>query len=181
MRSTSAAAARAFTLIELLVVIAIIAILAGTLLPTLGRAGESGRTAACQSNLHQIGVALQLYTQENGNHMPTMYDMPLNGATNLPVINSMLASQLGSPAVLRCPSDLARLFEQTGSSYSWNSLVNGQDADSLQIFARRLPITKVPLVFDKEKFHALLGPKRAVNYLYADGHVKNLLIIPGTQ
>ena len=50
----------AFTLVELLVTISIIAVLAALLLPTLGRGQESGRVAACQSNLHQIGLALQV-------------------------------------------------------------------------------------------------------------------------
>jgi len=181
MRPNPAVAARAFTLIELLVTIAIIAILAAVLLPTLSRASESGRSAACKSNLHQIGVALQLYVEENKNRLPTVYDLATNSPTNLPVINLVLSNQLGSQAVLRCPSDRPGLFEQTGSSYAWNSLVNGQDADSLQIFTLRLPTTKAPLVFDKEGFHAALGAKRAVNYLYADGHIKNLLILPGSE
>ena len=176
------ASVQAFTLVELLVAMSVMAILVAMLMPALGRGKESGRVAACQGNLHQVGLALQLYVGDNNNIMPTLYDLPLtNAPTNLPAINVVLAGPLGSTRVLGCPSDNQQIFQQTGSSYAWNNLVNGQNAGQLRIMNLSLAMTKIPLVFDKQGFHALLGSKRAVNYLYADGHIKNLLIIAGTQ
>ena len=173
---------RGFTLIELLLVIAILAILAGILLPVISRTKEAARSAACLSNLHQIGIALQIYVSDNQNRLPVAFDRSTNSAaSNGPAINQVLAVQTaGVSNIFLCPSDRKQLFELTGSSYSWNSLLNGQDADRLQVFGMAFNPHQIPLVYDKEKFHFIHGDTRAVNYLYADQHIKNLLEMQGT-
>jgi prepilin-type N-terminal cleavage/methylation domain-containing protein/prepilin-type processing-associated H-X9-DG protein len=60
-----------FTLVELLVVIAVIAILAAILFPVFAVAREKARQAGCQSNLKQVGTAVQMYLQDYDGTYPT--------------------------------------------------------------------------------------------------------------
>ena len=58
----------AFTLIELLVVIAIIALLMAILMPALQRVKKQVKEVVCQTQLKQLGLALEMYADDNEGH-----------------------------------------------------------------------------------------------------------------
>ena len=57
-------------MIETLVVIAIIGMLTALLLPALSLAKGYAKSVSCKNHLHQMGIALQLYVNENRNRYP---------------------------------------------------------------------------------------------------------------
>jgi prepilin-type processing-associated H-X9-DG protein len=107
------------------------------------------------------------------------YDTNTSPAMNFSTIEKVLSNYLGAPNILKCPSDDQHCFEQTASSYSWNYFINGQDADHFEVFALKFDPHAMPLVFDKEQFHRGRGANKGKNWLYADGHIQNLLVVEG--
>ncbi|MHC4717506.1 MAG: type II secretion system protein, partial [Planctomycetota bacterium] len=88
---------RAFTLVELLVVVAIIALLVTILMPSLGRALELTRRTICQTNLHSLGVAWQIYFQDNEHKIPKMFGVRDSQWDFMAQFDFLIWSQNGGP------------------------------------------------------------------------------------
>lgn len=71
-----------FTLIELLVVVAIVALLMSILLPALSRAKAQAAATKCKANLHNIGLGLVAYNNENNDYNVPSYNLPDNGGAS---------------------------------------------------------------------------------------------------
>lgn len=100
----------AFTLIELLVVIAVIALLMAILMPALQRARKQSETTQCLSNLRQMGLAHQLYAQENEYKVPrrgSLWPFAFAKYIDLAHKSNMTrnhAEGFGEVGVYKCPS-----------------------------------------------------------------------------
>jgi prepilin-type N-terminal cleavage/methylation domain-containing protein/prepilin-type processing-associated H-X9-DG protein len=197
---------RAFTLVELLVVLVIIGILASLLLPATARAKSKAHNIVCVNNLRQLGIALRVYSEDNDTKLPSaeiLPSHPIDPQKPLPRICDVLAPYLGktlgtntnSAAVFKCPADRYGRFAAEGSSYEWNSELNGHgldETDTANLFrvkvingvvlentniVLRFPPETTALFLDYDEFHPR-PPKPGKNVVFMDGHVTGLETSP---
>lgn len=143
---------RAYTLIEIVVVLAIISILAALLFAALGRVRENGKQATCQSNLHQIYLALSQYVSDNDSHFPN--HMGLKSGLMLYTKNEQVFFCPSAPKPI--PDDIVNTGSDYGYAIGWlNSLsfapsTNGLPTPRLSGLneATTVDVSKIPITWD---------------------------------
>jgi len=181
-----------FTLIELLVVISVIAILIGILLPVISRARSSAKKITCSSQLRQIGLILEMYTQDNKETFPVARYMPepFLSASPYPGLPDTLDYYLrqgsADARVYQCPDDPI-VYDLAGISYDYNFSLGGQSVaeilDSRRFRRRNMDAGQLPVckdfdngVMDLNDGSKIDVPMRHLqrNIVFADGHVGRL-------
>ena len=129
-----------FTLIELLVVVAIIGILISMLLPSLSKARDKVRRAACANNFRQIGMAVIMNSDDTGELLKPDYKWTdiMGSSDYLDTPEGSIQEQT-SGNVFYCPEGLSdrkstqttstnleesrRPWESRDLKYSWYGIV----------------------------------------------------------
>lgn len=158
-----------FTVMELAITLTLVAITLSIGIYGYQRAIPHARAIACRQNLQDLSRALQLYLSEHQEIMPIL----AAGRASIeehekPTLDTVLRPYLDHPESLRCPDDREGLYESSGTSYYWNSVLNGQRSSNLR-FLLMQDEALIPVISDKEAFHKGVGT--GVNILYANGQV----------
>lgn len=100
---------RGFTIIELLLVVALIAVLASLIVGMTSAARSSAASARCLSNLRQIGVGMERYTEENQGWYPPHWS-PTTGLSWYGAIAPYITQEDTSPTasmskIFHCPAN----------------------------------------------------------------------------
>jgi len=164
----------AFTFVEMLVVIVILTAVAAIGFPSYKNMKAQASSTQCLGKLRDIGIALNTYMGDHGTRFPEL--APARESRDddaIPTVDTALKEYLPDEYAFACPADHGlgpeSIWKETGSSYFWNSLINGQRLGNLDLFGMIRAESGIPVVSDKENFHKGVGEE--VNILYADGHV----------
>ena len=182
---------RSFTLLELLMVVAIISVLSALMMPAINTAKDSAKRARCQSNLHQIGLAVQMYINDKASYLPfactIATETPPYPGPHPPYLQDLIRPYLSGPdvgmgtnsGVFICPSVKMGWVLTTNprNDYRYNWwFCNGWNLSTpsrIGITADRLTgSSSAVIVFDMAWNNWAYKdlPHKGVDAVYADGH-----------
>ena len=173
---------RAFTLVEALITVAILAIIAAVLFPVIARGLEPPRRGTgrgCTSNLKQIGLGFLQYASDYNNKLP-----PTSNATG--GWTALLQPYFKSERMLLC-SSVRDTSGIKATDYFANARLSGLDAakltfsqstilagDGLPNQGSTYSLWQLPPSWRTDRNSPAWRHFDAANYLYADGHVKQV-------
>jgi len=192
--------AEAFTLVEVLVVAALVAILAALFVPALDNTPARAPITECMNNLKQVGLALQMFADDNTNQFPPQVSVTNGGSLELILSNSpalhfqSLSNYLGHNwRAVRCPADESRqplttngVLTDLNVSYFLSvdaipkmmNIIHAGDRNLEMVGQAVRPglymlTTNVAVRWTRELHTKQMG-KQCGNVLFTDGHVETL-------
>jgi len=172
-----------FTLLELIVVMAILALLIGLLFPVMETVREKGREALCQSNMRQVGAALEAYRQQNDRLLPRVQPLPSGDPYLGPDgLNGALKHILDpESAVWLCPCDHTHRIGDVPTSYFYVAGAfmffyppEPYPADrEITLFFDSGEGSAIPILWDSEDRHTI-GTDLPRNGLFIDNSVRRV-------
>lgn len=125
---------RALTLVEILVVAAIVLLLAGITLEVMVPTKKAAKRITCVSNLHQLGLAIQLYQADFDGRLPLLNGPVVLGRPVEHKILNPLAKYGASNQIFFCPEYVGPRQIESAGDYSIRFTLQVGEKPKAQLF-----------------------------------------------
>jgi len=162
----------AFSVVELLVVVSIITLLLALLLPALRYARDTARRTNCQSNLRQMGAALNVFPNDHDGTLPgpSWYGQTPKYTHGTKMLSRWLAVYMDLPApeatqhvnpYFICPSAVALIpdNQQAKDVYIYGAMSERNPSTGLRVFG--YPYFEGSPEYPPSKFSVVQSPSSA--------------------